>query len=581
MSDGLGYSNDINENLTRLNLLNTVNRKSKPIPSIIDTSKPNSKNLKGGTNVNCNTNKVDTTLKRKSSISTEDLHSSNSSSSSINGTISCNSSSYELDTKYNTPINSLYLWSDERRPPRWPRGFKLSDKISQFLKFNIAEKSEFREIEPNTLTICSQYTLENHESMVSDSDRVHYYRMALFWTGHQEYFNEKTKYYATGKRVLEIGTGPMCILAMNAKNAGAKRVDALEVNLNAARLAHKLMSAYGVDDIIKVYNVHSKDYWPENPEDGYDMIVSEIIGDFASQEGLCDVYLDLQQRLFNGDIERIRNIHYIPMSASTWFVPCTFPDQENVLYKAQKYSELTIFSPSFKMFQSVDLRIDNLPLCSEWLPLEQIYLNEDLSVQQCQHKISVFKIDRNRGPMCGFLVGIDVEIRPGEHFGTRFGHCDSWYTNIVLLNLEYNLKEGDTVMVYSIANMKNYAKTCKGFMVTKPSYTFKAYHVRYMSDQLVTSVSIPCNCTETNVTGIDNNEDATASANRLDKTESDDEYDFMDYLNGVDIIKELGIIVIDYKEQASTIIQIETKKIKKTNIKPEKPKQYKANARLW
>ncbi|AFZ79934.1 hypothetical protein BEWA_027830 [Theileria equi strain WA] len=392
--------------------------------------------------------------------------------------------------------NKQDLVTHEHRRPTWPSNMQLADKISAFIHKNVADKTDFREgQEPTTLSICNQFALQNHEAMVADSDRVHYYRAAIFWTGHgSRDGTEQDSTYCKNKKVLEIGTGPMCVLAMNARNAGAKFIDAIEVSSHAARLAGKLMAAYGCDDVINVFNSHSKQfvfdqkrYFSESlsedneimlpPDPPYDMIISEILGDFASQEGVADVFLDLQRRILFENKRFIGKTKSIPYAAYTMFVPSIFPDSSNILNKASSHAEMTIFSPTFRMLQSVGMRVDNLPLCDEWQPIEKLYLEEWMQPQMCQHYENLFEISYY-GEFCGFLVGIDVEIRPGEHFGTRYGQCESWYTNIVLLDKEYTVYPGDFVLVRTISNLTNYVSVhCDGakIPVSRPSYSFRAF----------------------------------------------------------------------------------------------------------
>ncbi|UKJ90661.2 hypothetical protein MACJ_001595 [Theileria orientalis] len=682
---------------------------------------------------------------------------------------------------------------NDRRKPSWPINYSLQNKIEDFISKKIADATEYRNKEPTTLSICNQFALQNHEAMVADSDRVHYYRAAIFWTGFSEYqspggatvrnrvgvimerednsldpsfpcdnmdkdlvklsdkrigsavdvvdmdskladvmdhtangiatpvtvsgvnistmdkttdfsndnedchlggnnggfdtidttpriedtveykggfsdlesldgalnqcfesslnelgtfgskfatnLNYKTgdmsyedsleglppmetnlntcysdslhsrstsinldssiysgsegtttsltngvKYYCTGKKILEIGTGPMCVLAMNALKAGAKSVDALEVSDHASRLAGKLMAAYGFDNIIKVFNTHSKlfvfnqnEYFSDTnsnasstittasnslnsstdstttnaatrsnhasnisiissimadgaatgadihartnstanmntsgsgkgvsgiddnssvgfsnashkgssegfelklpPYPPYDMVISEILGDFASQEGVADVFLDFQRRILFENKAFLDAVKSIPCRVSTMFVPSFFPDASNILNKSSSDPEMTIFSPSKKMLQSVGMRIDNLPICEEWLPLEHIDLEKWMLPQMCQHYVNVFKV-AEFGDVAGLLVGIDVEIRPGEHFGTRYGQCESWYTNLLMFDREYTVFENDLIVVSSVANLTNYTKvSCDSskIQVSRPSYGFKAY----------------------------------------------------------------------------------------------------------
>ncbi|KAK2194806.1 bifunctional Protein arginine N-methyltransferase/S-adenosyl-L-methionine-dependent methyltransferase superfamily [Babesia duncani] len=440
--------------------------------------------------------------------------------------------------------------TDHRRP-RWPSDFGLDKKIESFTIRGIANKTDLREAnQATTLSICKQFALQNHEAMVADSDRVHYYRAAIFWTGFADYgdgniltsrsnISDTTSitdggrdakgYYCSGKRIVEIGTGPMCVLAMNALNAGAQVIDALEVCPSSARLATKLMAAYGFDNRIRVFHCHSKQFvfdqreffknqsrdkglvsLPERAP--YDMVISEILGDFASQEGVADVFVDFQQRYLLNSTRYLAQVKSIPKAASTAFVPCTFPDHDNIVYKASKYPEMTIFTPTFKMLQSVGIRMDNLPLAEDWGILEHLEFEDWMEPQMCQHYENMFTIT-DYGTLCGFLSGIDVEIRPGEHFGTRFGHCESWYTNILLLDQDYKVSPGDVILTRSICNLTNYTQshsTGQKIWASCPSYTVLSFILSpvnlppkevkvYHYDQFLQSSKLKCAHLDTDI----------------------------------------------------------------------------------
>ncbi|PHJ25533.1 hypothetical protein CSUI_000609, partial [Cystoisospora suis] len=181
----------------------------------------------------------------------------------------------------------------------------------------------------------------------------------------------------------------------------------------------------------------------------YDVVVHEILGDFASQEGAADVYLDLQERL--GYCPRS-----IPTAATTCVSPCTFPTPYNVKYKAAEHPERTIFSPRKKLFQSVGLQFSSLLLCDYLLPLEELRFEESMHDQMLQHRELRFTVTRG-GKFAGLLSALDVEIRPGKHFGTVYeGQCDSWYTNVILIGKEIAVLPGDKIVLFTVADLKNY-----------------------------------------------------------------------------------------------------------------------------
>ncbi|GAW81233.1 hypothetical protein, conserved [Plasmodium gonderi] len=561
-----------------------------------------------------------------------------------------------------------------KRIQTWGEKFTLEQKINQFIKNKIATRTEYKYgKKQNTLSICNQFNLYNHLTMLNDFNRLHYYRAAMRWTGHKDvceyierdvmphcgnsktdfshmsssdnisaqnnstilvqnsscefekenidsmnntinaynrenvktsddkngtknpyiFFENNKECYVYNKNIIEIGTGPLSLLSINSILNGAKHVDALEVNKDASEMAKKLIEGYNLEDFIKIINCYSKMYVYKEGEDqrrlkrknsfynyldcnineqycsdfNYDLIISEVIGDFASQEGVADIYLDLHKKIFayrkyqeylykwnmknkynkdvsydsnnrssdkcvlhdnvvktsydevqtehtyngknkNNEEQNIKkenkmsynefaadeelynckefynmNVKSIPYSISTYYCPVKFPYYDNIIYKSENYPERTIISPKSKLLQSVMLEWSNLLLSedendnADFGTLEYIYLEQNVANQVIQKRNHIFQIQKS-GPFCGFLITIDVEIRKGEHFGTKYGTCDSWYTNIVLLKEEVNVNKNDLIISKTYTNLLNYNEHVidrKTVLVSRPSYTFYGY----------------------------------------------------------------------------------------------------------
>ena len=84
--------------------------------------------------------------------------------------------------------------------------------------------------------------------------------------------------------MLEIGTGPICLLSINAVNAGAKHVVALEASRPSHWRAKKFVEAIGMSHKIDIVHGYSKRI-PVELFKKPGVVIHEIIGDFASQEG--------------------------------------------------------------------------------------------------------------------------------------------------------------------------------------------------------------------------------------------------------------------------------------------------------
>ena len=95
--------------------------------------------------------------------------------------------------------------------------------------------------------------------------------------------------------VLDIGTGPYALLAIAAARAGAKKVYTIEANAEAAKRARATLSkadiAPGVVEVVEGFSTSIS--LPEK----VDVLVAEIAGSVASEEGCYATIRDAQARL--------------------------------------------------------------------------------------------------------------------------------------------------------------------------------------------------------------------------------------------------------------------------------------------
>ena len=92
----------------------------------------------------------------------------------------------------------------------------------------------------------ARYTMECYDGMRDDRDRTAAYREAIAAA-------------ASGKVVLDIGTGALALLAVFAAQAGAKHVYAIEVQPAAAEAARETIAANGLSDRVTVLEGFSTD----------------------------------------------------------------------------------------------------------------------------------------------------------------------------------------------------------------------------------------------------------------------------------------------------------------------------------
>lgn len=125
--------------------------------------------------------------------------------------------------------------------------------------------------------------------------------------------------------VLDIGTGPFALLAVIAARAGAKKVYAIEKNPEAAAMAKETVERDGWKGIIEVIEGDSMQV--ELPQK-VDLVVSELIGSIATQEGVEPIIRDARRR-FLKDPEEGAACGMIPARCQTCIVP--------VLYKGRSF----------------------------------------------------------------------------------------------------------------------------------------------------------------------------------------------------------------------------------------------------
>lgn len=123
--------------------------------------------------------------------------------------------------------------------------------------------------------------------------------------------------------MLDIGTGPYALLAIIAAKAGAKKVYAVEAVPEAARRARLFVEKAEKNKDIKVGQIVVLDGLSTEvtlPEK-VDLVVAEIIGSIASEEGAHATVADAQLR-------HVKRPHepssWIPVAAQTLGAPCSY-----------------------------------------------------------------------------------------------------------------------------------------------------------------------------------------------------------------------------------------------------------------
>jgi protein arginine N-methyltransferase 1 len=114
---------------------------------------------------------------------------------------------------------------------------------------------------------------------------------------------------ASGKIVLDLGTGRDALWAVEAARAGARHVYAVEAQPAVAARARDAVARAGVADRVTVIDGDSSRV--ELPERA-SVCVSEVVGNIASAEGVVAVLADARRRLCTPDCV------WIPFRCQTW-----------------------------------------------------------------------------------------------------------------------------------------------------------------------------------------------------------------------------------------------------------------------
>ena len=118
--------------------------------------------------------------------------------------------------------------------------------------------------------------------------------------------------------VVDLGTGPFALFAIMAAELGAKKVYAIEANPAVAAYARQTIRKQGWEDVVTVLEGFSTDVTlPEKA----DIIVAEIVGSVASEEGAYATILDAHQRLLKNPTDPQ---NWIPNRIQTWAAPASY-----------------------------------------------------------------------------------------------------------------------------------------------------------------------------------------------------------------------------------------------------------------
>lgn len=158
-----------------------------------------------------------------------------------------------------------------------------------------------------------EFDLEAYERMADDDTRTSWFREAI----------HRRLEGTTDRVVVDIGTGPFCILAFHAARAGARRVFAVEADPLVAEMARQtLADAEAADEvpagIVEIIEGFSTNVSLPEPAD---LLVAEIVGEIATAEAIVHTMCDAQARHLRRPYDPDS---YIPQRVQTWCSPVSY-----------------------------------------------------------------------------------------------------------------------------------------------------------------------------------------------------------------------------------------------------------------
>lgn len=233
-----------------------------------------------------------------------------------------------------------------------------------------SEVSEVSELQPVVITAgqdLEKTSFQDYEAMRDDRLRTDSYAAAI-----------RQRVTSGARVVLDLGTGPFALLATIAARAGARKVYAIERTPYAAAEARKTVSSAGLEDVISVIEGNSQDV--KLPEK-VDLIVSELVGNVATGEGVVETIRDARRRFLRDDLLKDPEA-MIPSRCQTAIAPVMYTNHELLAAKGPEFVQrpFKLFSETTDLlFLAKPQLLEDFDLCSSGRPgVDDLRENEHL-----------------------------------------------------------------------------------------------------------------------------------------------------------------------------------------------------------
>ena len=212
----------------------------------------------------------------------------------------------------------------------------------------------------------AQTTLEDYAAMRDDRQRTDAYAAAI----RDRVSSRKVQ------TVLDLGTGPFALLAIIAAKAGARKVYAIERTPSVAKQARKVVEDEGLEKVITVIEGDSQDV---NLPEKVDLIVSELVGNVATGEGVVETIRDARRRFLREEVPKTEAM--IPARCQTAIAPVMYVNHELLAAKGPEFLRpFKLFSETQDLtFLAKPQLLEDFDLCSLGGPgVDDLHESEDL-----------------------------------------------------------------------------------------------------------------------------------------------------------------------------------------------------------
>jgi SAM-dependent methyltransferase len=220
-----------------------------------------------------------------------------------------------------------------------------------------------------------------YKAMRDDPSRTPLFQKAII---------ERLKNQATPNLViLDLGTGPYALFAILAAQAGAGKVYAIEADPDSAEQARYSIEKAGFSDIITVIEGYSTDISLPNNEK-VDVVVAEIVGSIASEEGAFATIKDCHSRFVK---EPNLASSWIPCRIQTYAAPASYTLHN--LFRPPEFDWTKLAGEPVRF----NCRDEGLQILSDPILVEDIQfaeINGSMKKSTSFQKVLTWKVDAER-----------------------------------------------------------------------------------------------------------------------------------------------------------------------------------------